>query len=119
MYLPTLSTLLPCIALLFLPSFIQAGLAQPRSSSLTSPLHESTQSPVLRPTPLSTTTLEHNQRFSKKFRKRCWYIGTFFKRIDCNAIANSTRIPYSPSARQHISDNLPPTSSMSMSGAQN
>ncbi|BGO91964.1 hypothetical protein NBRC10512_001083 [Rhodotorula toruloides] len=28
-------------------------------------------------------------------RKRCYYIGTFFHRIDCNAPANSTSIPYS------------------------
>ncbi|GAA6059500.1 hypothetical protein JCM10212_002243 [Sporobolomyces blumeae] len=28
--------------------------------------------------------------------KRCKYIGTFFHKIDCNAPANSTRVPYAP-----------------------
>ncbi|BGP62879.1 hypothetical protein NBRC10512_001098 [Rhodotorula toruloides] len=28
-------------------------------------------------------------------RKRCYYVGTFFHRIDCNAPANSTSVPYS------------------------
>ncbi|BGP32633.1 hypothetical protein JCM10296v2_004414 [Rhodotorula toruloides] len=32
---------------------------------------------------------------SSRKRKRCYYVGTFFHRIDCNAPANSTTIPYS------------------------
>ncbi|BGP25179.1 hypothetical protein JCM10295v2_004099 [Rhodotorula toruloides] len=32
---------------------------------------------------------------SSRKRKRCYYVGTFFHRIDCNAPANSTSIPYS------------------------
>ncbi|BGP08638.1 hypothetical protein JCM10049v2_004485 [Rhodotorula toruloides] len=32
---------------------------------------------------------------SSRKGKRCYYIGTFFHRIDCNAPANSTSIPYS------------------------
>ncbi|GAA5864076.1 hypothetical protein JCM1840_000695 [Sporobolomyces johnsonii] len=31
----------------------------------------------------------------KAFKKRCYYVGTFFQRIDCNAAANSTSVPYS------------------------
>ncbi|GAA5885729.1 hypothetical protein JCM5296_000128 [Sporobolomyces johnsonii] len=31
----------------------------------------------------------------KTFKKRCYYVGTFFQRIDCNAAANSTSVPYS------------------------
>ncbi|KAM0752370.1 hypothetical protein T439DRAFT_324449 [Meredithblackwellia eburnea MCA 4105] len=32
----------------------------------------------------------------KLWSKRCMYIGTFFKMIDCNAPANSTEIPFAP-----------------------
>ncbi|GAA5981644.1 hypothetical protein JCM11641_003928 [Rhodosporidiobolus odoratus] len=35
-------------------------------------------------------------RMKKKQKKRCYYIGTFFRRIDCNAPVNSTKIPYAP-----------------------
>ncbi|GAA5987672.1 hypothetical protein JCM10908_007164 [Rhodotorula pacifica] len=45
---------------------------------------------------------------SKKRHKRCHYIGTFFRRIDCNAPANSTSIPYShaPLASPSASESL-------------
>ncbi|BGP00034.1 hypothetical protein RTBOTA2_003757 [Rhodotorula toruloides] len=33
--------------------------------------------------------------WSSRKRKRCYYVRTFFHRIDCNAPANSTSIPYS------------------------
>ncbi|GAA5992668.1 hypothetical protein JCM5350_002535 [Sporobolomyces pararoseus] len=117
--------------------FVQAGLAQTNpppsssSSSLTSSFNDNNNEPtqsytalVQRPTsiPLSLSTHEpeDEKRFSpkKKLRKRCWYVGTFFQRIDCNALANSTRIPYSHSARQqphHSSNNLLPSSSSSVS----
>ncbi|BGP16805.1 hypothetical protein JCM10213_004653 [Rhodosporidiobolus nylandii] len=38
------------------------------------------------------------KRRAEKGKRRCYYVGTFFHLIDCNAPANSTRIPYAPSA---------------------
>ncbi|GAA5939537.1 hypothetical protein JCM1841_005515 [Sporobolomyces salmonicolor] len=32
---------------------------------------------------------------TRRRRKRCYYVGTFFHRIDCNAAADSTSVPYS------------------------
>ncbi|KWU43220.1 hypothetical protein RHOSPDRAFT_35227 [Rhodotorula sp. JG-1b] len=48
----------------------------------------------LKPNP-SHPGAETNVRISPQLAKRCHYIGTFFRRIDCNAPANSTSIPYS------------------------
>ncbi|GAA5963685.1 hypothetical protein JCM21900_001978 [Sporobolomyces salmonicolor] len=32
---------------------------------------------------------------ARRRRKRCYYVGTFFHRIACNAAADSTSVPYS------------------------
>ncbi|GAA5828866.1 hypothetical protein JCM3766R1_003848 [Sporobolomyces carnicolor] len=74
-------------AILTLPAAAAASLARAElsvSTSLASPVDD-----------VSSTTNANKEtaRFVRK-SKRCFYIGTFFQKIDCNAPANSTKVPY-------------------------
>ncbi|GAA5898210.1 uncharacterized protein JCM6883_000961 [Sporobolomyces salmoneus] len=100
------------ISLMFI---VQAGLS--RADSSPPSIAPSDLSPARIPTSSSPSlsdgvldSTESKQRFMRK--KRCFYVGTFFQKIDCDAPADSTEIPYSHShAPQSQLEQQQPTTS--------